>query len=110
MIIYLRDLKGNTLVDIEIYKAREEQHDYVELKSVVCVKPYSDFLLKLDDDKQGKFIDVIDDLSELRGWMWENYFMVKKNDNHYNYDDIVQLVALKVKEVADYFGLYLVTD
>ena len=109
MVLYLRD-KKDTIVDIEIFKAREEQHDYVDIRCSIDIVNYSIKLLSMNSDDQIQFINYIDELSEISGWLWEVYFMGKKNDNHHNYEDILEQVKNTMGKVAEKFGLIFITD
>jgi hypothetical protein len=61
MVLYLRNEKNETLVDIEIY----EKEDYVELSSIIIIEPYSKLLLTQKNKEQ--IIRDFEFLSELRG-------------------------------------------
>ena len=45
-------------------------------------------------------ISDFDELSELRGWLWEVFFMVKENEPK----------KAILKNVADKYGLFVVQD
>ncbi len=74
MIHYLRDENNNTILDVEVYSDNEDDYKYVELKASVIIDNYSLFLLSIEDiNEKFDFINIINELSELRGWLWEVY-------------------------------------
>ena len=64
MIHYLRDKKNNSIVDVESMKS--------DIRSLVCIIPYSKFLLSLPIDQQNDFINDMDQVQEIRGMYHEN--------------------------------------
>ena len=109
MILYLRDQNNDTILDVECYVTSEEgSSKYVELHSTVCVAPYSKFLLA-NPDKQDEIIRLFDELSELRGWLWESYFKGGVNDPE-KYDEIIKLLRGLLKGVARDYNLSYVED
>ena len=110
MVYFLRDENGDTLIEVECWVKDEEGYLHCEVSPSVYIENYSKTLLSFDDEnKQSEFIEIFETLSELRGWMWESYFMVKKNTP----DEIDGLkVALRgiLSDVSDRFNLYLVED
>lgn len=108
MTIYLRNKKNETLLDIECYVAKEDGKKFVELHSVVPIKAYSEFLVENIDDKE-RIISMFDDFNELRGWLWEVYFMGEQNDPE-RYDDVIKQLKDILKQACDLWGLSLVTD
>ena len=75
MIFFLRDKNNNTILDVNCYK----KDGYIELCSVVCIDTYSKLLLESPEEERGQIIVEFDILQELRGWLWEKYFMGRKN-------------------------------
>jgi hypothetical protein len=79
MTIFIRDKKNNSILSLDVgVQAREDKSKFVELSSVVDVEYYSRFLLNNLDIKN-EIISDFQELSELRGWLWESYFMTGKN-------------------------------
>jgi hypothetical protein len=112
MIYYLRTKTGKNIFETEIYKEiyKETGKNYVELHSSVYIENYSLFLLNIEDSiKRLEFIKTIDMLSELRGWLWEVYFMTKKNTGE-SYDDVLKEVRKTLKKVAKKYELNIVED
>lgn len=108
MILYLRDKRNRTILDVEIYVDGKQERDFVEMHSTVIIEPYSLFLIE-NIDNADEIIATFDELSELRGWMWENYFMVKDNKPE-ELNNVIKLVTERLKEVAKKFDLGFVTD
>jgi hypothetical protein len=74
----------------------------------VPIKAYSTFLLD-NPNRKDEIIKTFSELSELRGWLWEKYFMGSKNDPK-EYDNVVKEVTKILKDVAKKFSLNFVTD
>lgn len=99
------------LTDTEIYTVKDTAYDkwYTELHSGVCTRGYSLFLLK-NQERYEEIIDDFDNISELRGWLWE-----VSNTNHEWSDEkhnlAVDYVRSYLKEIINkYEGLYLNED
>ena len=107
MILFLRDKNNNTIVDIECY-VKNDDGTYIELHSAVDIHRYSFFLLENQDRK----VEIIADFSiidELRGWLWESYFMGGKN-NPDKYDDVIAILRAKLRGIAKKYDLNYVED
>lgn len=100
--------KKSTIVDIEVYT----QDNYIEMHSVICIEPYSDLLIKTYSEEPNRvpeLIETFDELQELRGWLWEDYFMDNKNTID-KYDDVIDDINNQLKNVASKFDLFLIKD
>lgn len=114
MVLFLRDNRNESLLDLEIVKARNNEnklYSYVELHSNVCVEPYSRFLLD-NLDKSERIIEVFEELSDLRSWLWEYYFpsVVNEENTAKYYDDVLKRLRELIKGVAKEFDLAYVED
>ena len=110
MTYYLRTKNGETILDVECWIKREESNSFIELSSVVDIENYSLLLLENTDQKeQAKMIVDFDQLSELRGWMWEVFFMAKKNTEK-EFDRVKTELKTILKNVADKYGLLVIED
>lgn len=121
MVLYLRDKKGNSIYEASIwvktdYEKDGSSHRYVDLSTSIYIEAYSkllisvlDFGFKSTSMEVNNLIHTFDDLSELRGWMWENYFMDKKNTpdeiNH-----VIKEVREILERVAEKYKLNIVVD
>ena len=79
---------------------------------MVCIEPYSDLLIdtySYDSNKVSELIETFDDLQELRGWLWEVYFMGDKNTID-KYDDVIYNITNILNDAAIKFDLYLNID
>ena len=101
MVLYLRNAKRQNLVDIEIF----QKEDYVELRSVVIIEPYSQLLLK--QENKGQVISDFEFLSELRGWFWESY--CEKVDKVI-LADVIKEVKKILSEIGSRYELFVVED
>jgi hypothetical protein len=108
MILYLRNDKGKNLLDLEVWVKVEGDRRYVELSSNINITNYSHLLLDNVKNKT-KIIHDFDNLSELRGWLWERYFMTGKNDGS-QIDDVIQKLKIVLTKVAKDYNLDLIED
>lgn len=108
MILYLRNKKNKTIVDIEIYVKKEDNREFVELRSVVVIDTYSTLLLE-NVSIADEIIDDFSDLSKLRRWLLETYFIGEQNDPK-KIDDVIKTVKGFLKQIGDKYMLSLVTD
>jgi len=100
--------KKMTIVDIEVYK----NDNYIEIDSVVCIEPYSNLLIEVyldDSNRVTEFIETFDNLQELRGWLWEVYFMDNKNTID-KYDDVVDDINKRLTDIAGEYNLFFMKD
>jgi|TARA_R110000851_G_scaffold56073_3_gene131198 hypothetical protein len=111
MTIFIRDKKNNSILSLDVgVQAREDKSKFVELSSVVDVEYYSRFLLNNLDIKN-EIISDFQELSELRGWLWESYFMTGKNiGSEEQYSDVLSKLKEMVKEVVTKYCLYYTED
>ena len=112
MTLFLRTEKGETILDLEIYIKTEDGNSFVEISSSIDIKNYSLFLLKNFDIytlKQGKIIADFDQLSELRGWLWEVYFMNKKNTEK-AFDNVLSEIKKILINIAKKYNLRFIID
>ena len=108
MTLYLRNEKGKNLLDLEVWVKTEDGYSFVELSSDVDIKHYSNFLVD-NLKKKNKIIHDFDNLSELRGWLWERYFMTGTNDGS-QIDDVINKLKTILNKVAKDYNLALIED
>jgi hypothetical protein len=108
MILFLRNSKNESIVDIECFVKTEEGRSFVELHASVIIEPYSKFLLE-NPDKQEDIIYDFQAISELRGWLWERYFMGGDNDPE-KYDEVIKILQKGLKDIASKYDLSYVED
>ena len=92
MVLFLRNKKNETILDCDVYQKEDVETDrqYIELSSTVCIEPYSLLLLSLPT--LAERVECMKDfgyLQELRGWLWEVYFVGRKNDAK-EYDEVLE--------------------
>ena len=108
MIYQLRGAKEGTVCDVEVYC--DSELDCIEINSSVFVKGYSKLLAK----NLGRANEIIQDFTEiedLRGWLWEKYFMKNRNiysDNHMK--NVMEYVSNLLKNVGSKYDLWLYED
>lgn len=109
MILFLRDKNNNTLLDIDVWIEKEKDYKYIELSSLVDIYYYSNMLLEINDDIKKEFINDFYALSELRGWLWEVFFMGGKNDIS-KYDDVISSLEKILIDISNKYNLTLIKD
>ena len=115
MIFFLRNQKDETIADIELFVKTEYEKDgekrtFLELRSVIMIDAYSKFLLD-NTVRAEEIIPVFDNIQEIRGWLWEEYFMVKDNNgSDEDYIDVMKRLRNELKYIADKFNLLYVED
>jgi len=110
MTLFLRTKNNHTILDLDVWVKTEDDHSFVEISSSVDIKNYSILLIaEKEKFKQIQMINDFDELSELRGWLWEVYFSSKVNKPEY-YDDVVGKVKKMLVIIANRYELYLVED
>lgn len=111
MIYYLRNKKYENLFEIEFYTATIDGYTHHELSASVYIKGYSEFLLSQPVEKQSMIIQLFEQLSEYRGWLWETFYMTKKNEGSYeDYNKITDHLYKLFTGLAEQFDLNYVTD
>lgn len=108
MTLFLRNKNNRSIVDLELYVKKENGKQFVELHSGVIIDKYSEFLLE-NLDKKEEIIEDFTEISELRGWLWESFFMDDENDGS-KYQEVLSLVRARLKETAKKYNLYYVED
>jgi len=108
MILFLRNDKNESIVDLECFVKTEDDRKFVELHATVVIEPYSKFLLD-NLDKKDDIISDFSKVSELRGWLWESYFMGGDNDPE-EYQNIIKLLREELQKMAEYYKLSYVED
>lgn len=110
MTLFLRDEKNKTILDLEVWVKTKDSNSFVELSSSVDISNYSLMLIKnTDKQKQLEMIADFDELSELRGWLWEVFFMGRQNEPK-EFESVIKELKVILKKVADKYGLFMVQD
>ena len=116
MILFLRDKQNNTIVDLDCYIDRgdsdsrfyKSDYRFIELQVLVDIRYYSKYLLE-NLDNRDEIISVFSDIQELRGWLWERYFMGGDNDPE-KHGDVMRYLKTLFKAVAERYDLRYVED
>ena len=109
MIMFLRNDQNETILDVDCYIKRECEAEFVEINSFVCIDAYSKLLLGTPEEYREELITTFDFLQELRGWLWENFFMNKKNTGEH-YDAVIEELRSLIKGIAKKWELCYVED
>lgn len=109
MIFFIRNEKNRTILDCEYFIKREEGMKFLEIHSSVIVDTYSEFLLNSNPEKQMEIVEDFTELSELRGWLWESYFLGGDN-NPEEYDNVLKILQKKISTIAKKYNLIYTED
>ena len=108
MILFLRNDKRESLVDVECFVKTEDEQKFVEIHASVIIAPYSEFLLK-NIDRASEIISDFTEIDELRGWLWESYFMGGDNDPK-EYDNIIKILRDGLQVIGKKYKLNYIED
>src|SRR5690606_3371296 len=105
MTLYLRNKENKTILEAEYYI---KDNKYLEISSAIIVDNYSDFLLE-NQNRKDEIIGIFSFLSELRGWLWESYFMIGDNTKD-EYDNVLKELKGIFEDIATKLDLAFVID
>ncbi len=106
---FLRDKSNNTIIETEIWNKEEDiDGKYTEISSSVDIVNYSFFLLSTEPVNLSIIIEI-KKLDELRGWLWESFYMTGKNDGKKK-EEIELLVKDMYKGAAERLELNYIID
>ncbi len=110
MIHFLRDSLNQTIIETMVWNKNYDDIEgkYTEVSSGLDVKNYSIFLMSTSRPSVVVILEMTK-LDELRGWLWESFYMTGKNDGTKK-DEIEGLIRDMYKEAAEKLGLHYVTD
>lgn len=101
--LYLRTRDGtNTLVDIEVTGRTELD---IDVKSVVCIAPYSELLLATNEQKRDELIFDFGRLHDLRGWYHEWWLAVVMKGGPVTIKVVLDEVRQMLHCIAAKYGL-----
>ena len=110
MIFYLRTQSGENIIDTEIYSTMDTIVGF-DLHSTIYPKGYGRKIIGIhnnanNDLLEEEFMSDISRLNDLRGLYWEllRYQGIRKKS------EMIKIIETKYKEVADKYGLRVVTD
>jgi len=110
MVLFLRNKAGESILDLDIYtKADKDGVDYIEVCSTVDIPSYTKLLYAIAPEKWNECSKDFGALQEIRGWLWEYYFGGKRNTSEY-YNEVLNIVRIKVKEIGNKYDLQYVED
>lgn len=80
MIYKLKTQDNKVLATVEVGLEQLRKDPNVEIRSVVNLYNYSEKMLKVNSKEElEKFIDTFASIANLREWMWDEYFAMKRN-------------------------------
>lgn len=105
MVLFIRDKRDKTIVDVEVYTTDDGG---VDISSTVVIEPYSKFLVEnIEDDLQ--IIRDFGRLQELRGWFW-NVYMQGRTKTNVTQQQVVNELRDILQTVANEYGLFYTED
>ena len=108
MILYLKTQENKTLFSAIVYidSSEERPTNFVELSTTINIENYSHFLIE-NIEKKNKVISDFDNLNELRGWLWERFFVSTPNDET-KLDEVAKKINVTLSKVAKDYNLLLI--
>ena len=107
MIYTLRTQDNLPLATVEVGLETLTRKPYVEIRSIVHIQNYTQFLLEhLDTEEVIDIMKTFDTISNLREWMWNDYFAMKGN-NELDLEPIVKHVKDILLAATHEFNLKL---
>lgn len=108
MIFYLRTQSGENIIDTEIYSTMDTIVGF-DLHSTIYPKGYGRKIIGIHNNannEEEEFMSDIDELNDLRGLYWEllRYQGIREKS------EMIKIIEIKYKEVADKYELRVVTD
>lgn len=97
-----------TIAEVECYVKSEDGSQYIELQASVDIPAYSNLLLT-NLERSDEIIADFAGISELRGWLWESYFMGKQNDPE-KYNDVIKILRTHFENIMRKYNLMYVED
>jgi hypothetical protein len=102
MILFLRDKRNKSILDLEVIS--DTNAKIKDIHAVVCIEPYSGFLLR-NLPRAQEIVKDFEELSELRGWYWEG--QVYKDDSS---TAVLELLRARLQAIARKYSLRYVED
>lgn len=110
MTIFIRTQENDTVAEADVWVDSQDDHRFVEVSSSINILTYSKLLLGKENLEDAALMaHDMDAVSELRGWLWERYFMTKKNTPE-ELDDVRKEVEAMFRRIAEKHGLTVVVD
>lgn len=109
MIFYIRNKENKTIIEIVLFKKKEDGREFVEISSGINIPEYSELLLN-NLNMKDYIIEDFRFLDEIRGWMWEVYFMDGNNNNIDDYDNVKKAISKYINDIANKYNLIVVVD
>jgi hypothetical protein len=107
MVLFLRNQDNETIADIEVYDTKEsgDKNYYAELSASIIIDKYTKKFINLyvkDKMLAQEFAQDMNEVSNLRGWLWEDYKLHNKNCD---YMEVVKELRPWLQELAEKYNL-----
>lgn len=112
MTFSLRTKDNIPLLDIEYWIENDNllEQNYLEISSSIYLKNYSQHLLSIvPDSRLNRFINIFEELSEIRKWLWEDVFKGRHNTSE-AYEEVLLQLREKLEHACKYTGTIVVRD
>ena len=113
MTIYLKNDRGDVLFECEYWiKTVEgiEHNKFLEISTGINILHYSQLLVdSIPSQNHMQVINNFTTLNDLRGWLWESWFMGRKNDPN-EYNEVYSALRNIIDGAANDLGLYVTID
>ena len=107
-VVFLRNKNNDSVVDIDIWtKEAVKGRPFTELRAVVDIRLYSEVLLN-NLDRSEDIIADFQEISELRGWLWEK--RLHPNNDGTKTDEIRREVEDMLEVIGRKYSLAVVVD
>ena len=104
MILFIRNNKNQTIVDLEIY----ERDGYVKMGITIDIANYSALLLEKIEMAE-EIIGDFDSITELKGWLWEVHFKGAQNTAD-KFEEALKVIKDILVKTSEKYDLMYVED
>lgn len=113
MIHFIRNIKNETLVDVEVTYTKTDfgSNGFIDLNIYIDIENYSTYLLDRlrNSDNISVIIQMFDFINNLRGWLFEEYlYFENKNATKKDVDEKIKKMFIDICEQLD--ELYYIND
>lgn len=111
MTLFLRNETNDSILEIELWTDCEDPiYQFIDISCSIYIDNYSLMLINTKDiQTQIQMIHDFDELSEIRGWLHEVYFMTKKNTPD-EYNTVLNELRDILNKIGKKYNLHLVED
>ena len=111
MDLYLKDQEGKKMFSAKVWIRDDYQYEYsyVELVTDINIINYSKFLIK-NIKKKSKIIEDFNHLNELRGWLWERFFIDEKVNDSSHKNTVIEKLKVILTKIANDYNFKLIIE